>query len=528
MKRLVSYVVILWFISMFVGGCSVEERSSLGEKAFGPEYWIENYVEGLNYPWSLNWLPNGDLLVTERLGRVKIVREGEVVGELSGIPKVMSASPYDGLLDIKLDPDFDQNSYLYFTYTLGEATARVGAIFRARLEGSQLLDGETIFRSDPAAPTGGPNITRLQFLADKSLLAAVGSSGNPGSGMVQRVDGHIGKIVRLYRDGSIPDDNVFSVANPAARPEIWATGLRSIGGFAFDNEDRLYALDIGPQGGDELNLLEGGNNYGWPLVTWGFDYTGTAMSSRQMAPGFVDPVVVWSPSLAPSGLAYYDGDQFPAWRGDFFAGALGDQTILRLRIKDDKLVHQERLLPELNERIRSVATGPDGFIYAVTDSPRGKILRVRPGQPSSEQLARVAQPFEMPKRTTIIERLAYHGIMQDDQTSVIEREGYDEERAKFLYTQNCASCHSFAEHAAEGIGPSLNNLIGRRSGSIADYPYSPAMGNTETSIVWTYFTITAFLTNPRAYYPGTKMVAAPLSYSDALQVTLYLSDGVAF
>ena len=145
MKRLVSYVVILWFLSTFVGGCSVEERSSSGEKAFGPEYWIENYVEGLNYPWSLNWLPNGDLLVTERLGRVKIVREGEVVGELSGIPKVMSASPYDGLLDIKLDPDFDQNSYLYFTYTLGEATARVGAIFRARLEGSQLLDGETIF-----------------------------------------------------------------------------------------------------------------------------------------------------------------------------------------------------------------------------------------------------------------------------------------------------------------------------------------------------------------------------------------------
>jgi len=528
MKKRLVQMGLIGCLSLLMGGCSAEQLGDTEFEALDQDYWIENYVQDLNYPWSITWLPNGDLLVTERLGEIKVIRNGVVVGNISGVPEVMAASPYDGLLDIKLDPDFEDNSYVYLSYTRGAATARIGSIFRGRLKDNQLVDGQTIFSTDPAAPTGGPNITRLKFLADKSLLAAVGSSGNSGSGMVQRVDGHIGKVVRLYRDGSIPDDNMFARNNPGARPEIWATGLRSIGGFAVDDEARLWALDIGPQGGDELNVLEPGNNYGWPLVTWGFDYSGTAMSDKQMAPGFIDPLVVWSPSLAPSGITYYRGDQFPQWQGDFFIGALADQTILRLRFKDDKLVHQERLLPELNERIRSVETGPDGFLYAVTDSPNGKILRVRPGQPLSEELARVAQPFDMPKKTTIYERLVLHGVMQDEETSEIEKAGYDPERAKFLYAQNCASCHSFGEHGGQGIGPDLNGVRGRPSGSLPGYAYSTAMGNPDTSIVWTFLTITAFLTNPKGYYPGTKMAAAPLSYADALQVTLYLSDGVAF
>ncbi len=514
-------------IILLMGGCSAESQQGSPSNSFGHEYWIENYSEGLSYPWAIAWLPDGGMLVTERLGQIKVIRNGEIHGEILGVPKVMTASPYDGLLDIKLDPDFESNSYVYLTYTQGKATERIGAIYKARLEGNSLVGGKTIFRSTPAAPTGGPNITRMQFLSDKSLLVAVGSSGNPGSGMVQRIDGHIGKVMRIYRDGTIPDDNTFALNNPGARPEIWASGLRSIGGFAVDEEGRLYALDIGPQGGDELNLLESGNNYGWPIVTWGFDYTGTAMSSRQTAAGFIDPLVVWSPSLAPSGLAYYQGDQFPNWQGDFFAGALGDQTILRLRLRDGKLVHQERLLPELNERIRSVSVGPDGYVYAVTDSPNGKILRVRAGVPAADELARVAEPFSMPKNTTIIQRLAYHGIMQDEETSKIEQETYDEDRAKFLFSQNCASCHSFGDHEADGIGPSLDGLIGRVSGTFPGYSYSSAMSNPETSVVWTNFTLAAFLTNPDLYYPGTKMAAAPLSYSDSLQVTKYLNGGIA-
>jgi glucose/arabinose dehydrogenase/cytochrome c2 len=515
-----------FFLAM--SGCTPAEPGAPEQDAFQQDYWIEDYVGDLSFPWSLAWLPDGSLLITERLGRIKRVRDGEVVGEIAGVPEVMTASPYDGLLDIKLDPDFQTTPYVYLTYTRGTATARIGVVYRARLDGDRLVDGRELFSTSPPAPTGGPNITRIQFLPDKSMVVAVGSSGNPGSGMVQRVDGDIGKIIRINRDGTIPADNALAAIAPDAKPELWATGLRSLGGFALDDDNRLWGLDIGPLGGDELNVLEPGGNYGWPLVTWGFDYSGKAMSDRQTAAGFVDPVVVWSPSIAPSGLAYYRGDAFPQWQGDLFVGSLGDQAIRRLRIHGNTLVHQERLLPDLNERIRSLATGPDGFLYAVTDSSNGKILRVRPGQPTPDELARVAQPFEMAAGADIFERLKEHGVMQSEETSLADQVAYDAARAETLFAQTCGSCHMFEEAGSGNIGPNLDGVVGRQSGTVPGYAYSAAMANSETSVVWGYFTLTAFLTNPQAYYPGNKMAAAPLRYEDALQVSMYLNHGKTF
>ena len=515
-------------VALLATACTPANPDPAEPGAFEQPYWIENYLGELRFPWSMAWLPDGTLLLTERLGKIKRVVDGTIVGEITGIPDLLTASPYDGLLDIQIDPDFETSPYIYLTLTQGTATARVGVVYRARLDGDKLVDGEQLFRTSPPAPTGGPNITRMLFLPDKSMLVAVGSSGNPGNGMVQRMDGDIGKIIRLRRDGTIPDDNPYAATNPDAKPQLWATGVRSLGGFALDGDNQVWSLDIGPQGGDELNLLEPGGNYGWPIVTWGFDYSGMALSNQQTAPGFIDPVQVWSPSIAPSGLIYYDGEAFPNWQGDLFVGSLGDQAIRRLRIHNNKVVQEERLLPDLNERIRTLTIGPDGHLYALTDSANGKILRVRPGQPAADELARVAQPIEMAADATIYDKLREHGVMQTDETRIADMVPYDPELAEQLFVQNCSTCHSFEGTGHGQIGPTLDGVVGRRSGTVPGFSYSAAMANQETSVVWGYFTIPAFLTSPQAYYPGNKMAAAPLTYADALQVTMYLNHGEAF
>ena len=519
---------ILTSILLVLIGCSSEEPGETKVGAFEQKYWVEDYVTQLSFPWAMTWLPDDTLLLTERFGKIKVVRNGAIVAELEGVPEVMSASPYDGLLDIKIDPDFETSPYLYLTYTRGTATARIGVIYRARLEGNRLVDGQELFSTSPPAPTGGPNITRIQFLKDKSLIVGIGSSGQPGSGMVQRVDGHIGKIIRINRDGSVPNDNAIAVADSNAKPELLATGFRSPGGFALDDDGQLWVLDIGPLGGDELNLLEAGGNYGWPLLSWGFDYSGRAMSDQQTAAEYVDPVVVWSPSIAPSGLTYYGGSTFPAWQGDLFIGALSGQAIRRLRIRDGKLLHEERLLANFNERIRSVEAGPDGFLYAITDSSKGKILRIRPGQPAGEELARVAQPFNMPAGADLEATLKQHGVMQEEETIAAESVDYDSAHAESLFVQNCGTCHSYEESTNSKIGPNLAGVAGRRSGTLPGYSYSSALANGKTSVTWDYFTIAAFLTNPQAYYPGTKMASPPISYVDAVQIGIFLNDGKTF
>ena len=516
--------LILVSLVLFTPGCDSARNSQSEDNSFQQEFWIEDYTKNLNFPWGITWLPNDDLLVTERLGKLKIVRDGKVIGQIKGVPRVMADSPFDGLLDIEIDPNFTTNSYIYLTFTKGSATARVGVVYRAKLDGNRLVEGNEIFNTSPPAPTGGPNITRIQFLKDKSMIIAVGAGGNSGNGMVQRIDGDIGKIIRIYRDGTIPTDNSFALTNKKSNPELWATGLRSIGGFAIDDNDKLWATDMGPQGGDELNLIVPGGNHGWPIVTWGFDYSGRAMSRKQSSPDFVDPVLVWSPSISPFGLTFYNGNAFPNWYGDFFVGVLGNQTILRVRLDNGIVLHQENLLPNHNERIRTVETGPDGFIYAVTDSSNGKILRLRPGKPPNNELKNISLPFDMPKNIGLGEKLRKHGVMQDEETMRALQIGYNKKLAELIYNQNCASCHSLGANEEQKVGPHLEGLGGRRSGSLSDYSYSKAMTlNDRTSVIWDDRSITAFLTNPQAYYPGTKMIAPPLSYKDALQVSAFLT-----
>ncbi|WP_439533669.1 PQQ-dependent sugar dehydrogenase [Polymorphobacter sp.] len=506
--------------ALFATGCNPANTENAASQS---GYWVEQVVDGLDHPWAMTWLPNGDMLVTERPGKLRVIRDGALLPEpVAGVPKVLNTSIFDGLLDVKPDPDFKTSRLLFLTFMTGTDSARTGSIMRARLEGNQLVEPQVIFSTSTPAPPGGPNILRILFLPDKTMLVGVGSGGQGSRGMVQRTDNHSGKVIHLNRDGSPVADGPFSKID-GALPELWATGFRNAAGLTRAADGAIWSIDIGPKGGDELNLLKPGGNYGWPRVTWGFDYTGRSMSDIQESPDYVDPVAVWSPSRAPSDLVYYDGNRFPEWRGDLFTAELMGHVVRRLRVRNGKVVQEEALLSELDERIRSVAVGPDGYIYAVTDAARGRLLRVRPGTPTAAEATRVAKPFGNTAKGGMIEDFASRGVYQEKFTQILFNFKYDPERAKTLFGQNCASCHVAGSFTTGEIGPNLNGVAGRQSGQLAGYAFSAAMRDEKTSVKWDRDALVAFISNPQAYYPGTKMAVSPMDDLEAvLQITSYL------
>ena len=365
---------------------------------------------------------------------------------------------------------------------------------------------------------------RMLFLPDKTILVGVGSGGQGNRGMVQRLDNQSGKIIHLNRDGSAVPGGPFSKV-AGARPELWAVGFRNSAGVVRATDGRIWTIDIGPKGGDELNLVKPGGNYGWPMVTWGFDYTGRAMTDRQEAPEFVDPIATWSPSRAPGDLMQYTGSQFPQWRGDLFASELMGQVVRRLRIREDKVVLEEALLGDLHERIRSVATGPDGYIYVLTDSAQGRLFRLKPGKPGESDTARVAKPYNNAAGGNMQQDFARRGVYQERFTQVLFKFKYNEAKAKSLFGQNCASCHRAGSFTSGEIGPDLNGVAERRSGQVPGYPYSAAMRDPKTIVEWDNDSLVSFISNPQAYYPGTKMAVAPINDLETVrQITAFLEQ----
>lgn len=500
-------------------------RAATADRVDDRGYWAEEVVNGLDHPWAMTWLPNGDMLITERTGKLRIVNKGRLQPKaIEGIPEVLNGSIYDGLLDVKLDPDFATNKTLYLTFVTGTDSARTGSILKARFDGERLSDQQIIFSTARPAPPGGPSILRILFLPDKTMLVGVGSGGQGSRGMVQRTDNHSGKIIHIDREGRAVANGPFSKVE-GALPELWATGFRNSAGITRTDDGRIYVIDIGPKGGDELNLLTPGGNYGWPLVSWGFDYTGRAMSAKQEDPDYVDPVASWSPSRAPSDLVYYNGSQFPRWRGDLFTSELMGHVVRRLRIKDNVVVQEEALLDDLKERIRSVAVGPDGFIYAITDSSKGRLLRIRAGAPSAAEKKRVAMPFQNPVTGDMIKDFNSRGVYQERFTQILFNFKYDEARARKLFGQNCASCHVAGSFTTGEIGPNLNRVSTRSSGQLPGYNYSAALRNPKTSVQWDRDTLVAFISNPQTYYPGTKMMSSPIDdLETVLQITSYLES----
>jgi len=338
-------------------------------------------VGRLERPWSLAFLPGGDLLVTERPGRLRIVHDGKLDPEpVSGVPEVV-AYGQGGLLDVALHPRYSENGLVYLSYVTGGDGGIGTDVMRGRLRGHRLEDVQVIFRMLPK--TGKDHHFGSRFLFDRRgyLYVTLGERGERDH--AQRLDDHLGKIVRLHDDGRVPDDNPFR-GRSGARPEIFTYGHRNPQGIALHPQTGvIWAHEHGPQGGDEVNVIRAGANYGWPVVTYGREYeTGKPIGEGTQKAGMEPPIHYWVPvSIAPSGMTFYDGDAFPRWKGSLFIGALRGEMLVRLELDGEKVVREERLLQGALGRIRDVRSGPDGRLYLLTDSQRGLLVRLDPVEP---------------------------------------------------------------------------------------------------------------------------------------------------
>ena len=349
--------------------------------AVAPALEVETLASGLKFPWSMAFAPGGDILIIEKAGGLRVFRNGALVADpVAGLPDDVMVNADSGRHDVALDPDFATTRRVFIAYAGGDEDANRMSVWRARLEGDRLVDGEVIFRAspdkkDPSHPGG-----RIAFMADKTFLLSVGD-GYDYRNEAQNLSSHLGKILRLDRNGKAPADNPF-VGRAGALPEIWTYGHRNPQGLAIDPETGVvWEHEHGPRGGDEINRLTAGANYGWPLTTNGIDYDGTLVSERAHAQGVTSPLIVWAPSIAPSGLAIYRGAEFADWNGHFLVGGLASKSLIRAQIINEgrSIQESERLLGDLGARIRDVRVGPDGSLYVLTDEAEGRLLRFRKG-----------------------------------------------------------------------------------------------------------------------------------------------------
>lgn len=335
------------------------------------------HVTGLESPWSLAFLPNGDMLVTEKPGRLRVVRNGALdPTPISGVPPVVSGGQ-GGLLEVLPHPQFAQNQFLYLTYAKALDDGRnTTALFRGRLQGNALVDAKDIFVAD--AVSNGPIHfgSKLAWGRDGMLYMTVGERNERNR--AQMLTDHAGKVLRLREDGTVPPDNPF-VGRSDAKPEIYSYGHRNLQGLAVHPETgALWETEHGPQGGDELNIVEPGKNYGWPVITHGREYTGQIIAAQPARDGMEQPVITWSPSIGLSGMAFYTGDRFPQWKGDVFLGGLSGQYLQRVGLNERGIAGREPIIPDMRLRIRDVRQGPDGLLYLAIDAPKSGILRLEP------------------------------------------------------------------------------------------------------------------------------------------------------
>ncbi len=344
-------------------------------------------VRGLEHPWSMAWLPDGSILITERPGRLRTVKNGVLLPQaIAGLPNIY-AQGQGGLMDISLHPQFQQNRLVYLTYSHGDASANRTRLGRAKFDGKSLTNFQVIFEAAPVKAGTQHFGSRIAWLQDGTLLLAIGDGGNPplklGGSLIreqaQKLNSHLGKVLRLNDDGSAPKNNPF-IKKPQAKPEIWSYGHRNIQGLAVDqNTGKVWATEHGSKGGDELNLLNVGKNYGWPQVSFSQEYFGGDITSLRSKVGMVDPKLVWTPAIAPSGLAVYNSTRFPQWQGNLFLGGLVSQDLRRITTDRDGLVKTQEQI-NIGQRVRDVRQGADGFIYVLTDQVNGELIRLQPAK----------------------------------------------------------------------------------------------------------------------------------------------------
>jgi len=343
----------------------------------GSGYRVEAVADGLAHPWSIAWLPDGRALVTERPGALRVIAGGHLLeASVEGVPDVYHASQ-GGLFEALPGPDFKSSGWIYLSFAHGTPDANATRVVRARLAGTRLVDHEVLFTAQPTKNTPVHYGGRMTFLADGTLLVGLGD-GFDFRERTQKLDNHLGKIVRIHADGSVPANNPF-VDTEGALPEIYSYGHRNVQGMLFDSSTgRVWQHEHGPRGGDEINLIEPGANYGWPVATHGIDYSGARVSPFVSRSGMMDPPHVWTPSIAPAGMTLYRGDLFPEWQGKLLVAALAARHARVLTLNGKRVVDDAVILDELGERLRDIRTGPDGAVWVLTDSKDGKVLRLLP------------------------------------------------------------------------------------------------------------------------------------------------------
>ena len=380
-------------------GCSIENPTSAENATSSPtnsplvsdnsvttaEVRTTTVLQGLERPWGMAWLPDGSILITERPGRLRIVRNGQLDLEpIPGVPEVFAVN-HGGLLDISLHPDFEKNRLVYFTYSQGTNQANHTRVARATFDGTKLQNWSDIFEVSPTKPEGQHFGSRIVWLPDKTMLVAFGDGGNPPirlngeyiRNQAQNLGSHLGTVVRINDDGSIPQDNPF-IGDDNANPAIWSYGHRNIQGMTIDSKTkRVWSHEHGSRGGDELNLMEAGQNYGWPEVSYSDEYTGGRVAEVSSRPDVPEPKVVWTPSIAPSGLAFYSGDRYSDWQGDLFAGGLVSRDVRRIDLDENGNVLGEESIP-IGQRVRDVRQSPDGMLYVLTDEQNGSLISIEP------------------------------------------------------------------------------------------------------------------------------------------------------
>jgi glucose/arabinose dehydrogenase len=373
----VRYLSATLALSLAATACAYESRVIQSEKH---SFNVVTLVEGLQNPWGIAWLPDGRMLVTERAGRLRIVTKDFKLDPkpVEGLPKIVVGGQ-GGLFDVALHPAYKQNGWIYISYSGAGEGGHGTELMRAKLNGHRLTDAQVLFRLQPKTSTGQHFGGRIVLDGKGHVFLTLGDRGEQNR--AQRLNDHAGSVIRLNDDGSVPKDNPF-VKQSGARPEKYSYGNRNIQGAALHPKTReLWVHEHGPQGGDEVNIIRAGRNYGWPVVTFGANYgTGTRIGQGTRKEGMEDPLHYWVPSIAPSGLVFYEGSQFPNWRGNMLIGALRDEMLVRLELDGDKVVKEERMMKDTIGRIRDVRVGPDGFVYLLTDERRGVLARLEPAR----------------------------------------------------------------------------------------------------------------------------------------------------
>ncbi len=354
---------------------SVLVLCGLSAPAIAQSYRLETLVDGLDSPWGLAILPDGDVLVSELTGALRVIRNGKLVAQpVAGVPESLYGGQ-GGLMDVVAHPDYAQNKLVYLSLSVGTADANALRVIRGRFNGNALEDIATVFEAAPKKNTKVHYGARMAFMPDNSLLITVGD-GFDLREESQNLGNHFGSTVRVTDNGQVPDDNPFS-SNETAQPEIYTYGHRNPQSIAYDAvSGRIYQTEHGPRGGDELNLLMPGKNYGWPIATYGIDYSGARISPYTEYEGTEQPLLHWTPSIGPAGMSVYRGAMFPEWQGDIFVTSLIYRKIIQIDMQGGKPVSQRDRFEEIGDRLRDIRTAPDGSLYILSEGENGKLWRV--------------------------------------------------------------------------------------------------------------------------------------------------------